>query len=99
MFGVCPAGLLTGTGVPWLLGTDRLFEYATDLMRGGPRIIRWWHETFDTLENIVAKENAKAIALLRHWGAEVGTETQTHGGVEFVSFRFAAAIQGERAPE
>lgn len=94
MFGVCPTGLLTGRGVPWLLGTDALLDHATDLMRGGPRVLAWWFETFVELENIVAVQNVKAIALLRHWGAEIGEEVQVHRGVEFVAFRFTAAIQG-----
>jgi hypothetical protein len=46
------------------------------------------------MENIVAKQNVKAIALLKHWGAEIGSHVETHGGVEFLTFRFEAAIQG-----
>ena len=94
MFGVCPNGLLTGTGVPWLLGTDALFDHATDLMRAGPRVLAWFFETFDEMGNVVARQNVKAIALLRHWGAEIGDEVEMHRGVEFVTFRLAAAIQG-----
>lgn len=99
MFGVCPAGLLTGNGVPWLLATDALFDHATDLMRAGPKVLRWWFETFDRLENIISVENARAIALLRHWGAEIGTDVQTLRGVEFVTFIFSAAIQGGSSGE
>jgi hypothetical protein len=96
MFGVCAVGMLSGKGTPWFLGRDEVFDYGRDLMLRGPRIIAWWHETFDTMENIVSAENVKAIALLKRWGAEIGDETQTHNGVEFVPFVFRAAIQEEK---
>jgi hypothetical protein len=48
------------------------------------------------MENIVALENVKAIALLKRWGAEVGGEPVRHRGVEFVPFVFRAAIQGQQ---
>jgi hypothetical protein len=97
MFGVCALGLLAGRGTPWFLGTERVFDYGRDLMVRGPRIVAWWHETFDVMENIVAVENVKAVALLKRWGAEIGGETRTHRGVEFVPFVFRAAIQGQAA--
>jgi hypothetical protein len=96
MFGVCPTGILTGKGVPWFLGTEGVFDYGRDLMLRGPRIIRWWGEDFDLMENIVSRENVKAIALLQKWGAVIGGEVQTHRGIEFVNFRFETAIQARR---
>lgn len=97
MFGVCALGLLAGRGTPWLLGTERVFDCGRDLLVSGPKIIAWWHETFDVMENIVAVENVKAIALLKRWDAEVGGETQVHRGVGFMPFVFRAAIQGQAA--
>ena len=93
MMGVCATGMLTGKGAPWFLGRDEVFEYARDLMTRGPKIIAWWHEAFPEMENIVSVENVKAVALLRKWGATIGGETVTHRGIEFVPFRFTAAIQ------
>ena len=95
MLGVCSTNLLCGHGVPWMLGTDEVFDCGRDLLELGPRIIGSWAETFSVMENIVAAENVKAIRLLRHWGAEIGDAVETHGGVAFVPFRFSAAIQGE----
>lgn len=93
MFGVTPVGILSRHGTPWFLGGERVFEYARDLLDRGPRIIRAWMEDFDTLENVVSADNAKAIRLLKAWGASVGDETRLIGGVEFVPFRWSA-IQG-----
>lgn len=97
MFGVYATDLMAGVGSPWFLGRDEVFEYARDLLTLGPRILSWFHDTFDTMENIVSVENVKAIALLRKWGATIGADVVTHRGVEFVTFRFTAAIQGQRA--
>lgn len=99
MFGVCALGMLSGRGTPWFLGRDEVFDYGRDLMSRGPKIIAWWHETFDLMENIVSRENVKAIALLRKWGAVIGDEVQTHRGTEFVKFAFTAAIQGDSATQ
>lgn len=93
MLGVCPVGLLSGRGTPWLLGTDAVFDHARALIDLGPKVIGWWREEFSELSNVVSSENTKAIRLLRYWGAEVGSETQMIGGAEFVPFRWSA-IQG-----
>jgi hypothetical protein len=94
MLGVCPGSLITGKGVPWMLGTDRMFDHATDLMRHGPRVLAWWLREFETLENIVSTDNEAAIRLLRYWGAEVGSAERMHRGVAFVPFQFErGAIQ------
>jgi hypothetical protein len=97
MLGVYAVGMLSGTGSPWLLGRDEVFNYGRDLLILGPRLFSWWHETFDVLENLVSVENVKAIRLLNKWGAQVGGPVHTYGGVDFTRFRFTAAIQGQRA--
>lgn len=94
MFGVCPLDLMAGRGSPWLLASDAMLDHATDLMRLGPKVIRWWQETFTTMENLVSLENVKAIALLRYWGAQIGEDVKEYGGLAFVRFAFVA-IQGE----
>jgi hypothetical protein len=97
MFGVTPLNMTHGKGSPWFLGTDGVMDYAFDLMRRGPKIIAWFHETFPIMENLVSKDNRKAISLLKHWGAEF-SEGEMIGGVEFLRFRFVA-IQGDSASE
>lgn len=97
MVGIVAADMLSGKATPWLLATDRMLEHKTDLVRIGRRVIGAWLDHFPEMENLVSVENVKAIALLRRWGAEVGKERRVIGGLEFVPFRFAAAIQEERA--
>jgi hypothetical protein len=98
MFGVCARDMTQGLGTPWFLGTDKVFDYGRDLMIRGPKIVAWWMETFDTMENVVSAENVKAIRLLRAWGAEIGDQVKMIDGLEFVPFVFRAAIQGATNP-
>jgi hypothetical protein len=95
MLGVVATGLATGRAVPWLLGSEEVFNYPRDLLVLGRRTISVWLETFREMENLVASDNDKAIRLLRKWGAEIGDEPEMHGQVEFVRFTFRrGAIQG-----
>jgi hypothetical protein len=97
MLGVVATGLMTGSGVAWLLGSEDVFDCPRNLIVDGRRIIGSWLETFTALENLVAKDNDNAIRLLKRWGASIGDEVETHGGLEFVRFRFErSAIQGRK---
>jgi hypothetical protein len=89
MFGVAPIDVIGGLGMPWFLGRDEVFDYGRDLMTRGPGIIAEWLKTFPVMENIVSRENVKAIRLLRKWGAEIGSDPISRQGLEFVPFRFA----------
>jgi hypothetical protein len=89
IMGVATAGLMSGKGVPWLLGTDEVFRHGRALLELGPRVIDAWLGVFDVLENEVSLENDRAIRLLRRWGAIVeGGPVVLRRGVQFVSFRF-----------
>lgn len=95
MLGVSTAGLMSGRGVPWLLGTDELFKHGRALLELGPRVIGAWLGVFEVLENEVSLENDRAIRLLRRWGAKVaGGPVVLRRGVQFVSFRFARRLDG-----
>lgn len=94
MLGLSPVDMLAGRGSPWFLGSDSVFDHGRELLTMGPRIIAWFHETFPLMENMVSSENVRAIALLKRWGAEIVDQPKVVGGVEFVPFRFSAAIQG-----
>lgn len=89
MMGVTSLGLTSSRGSIWFLGTDRVFDYALSLLELGPGVIASWLNLFETLENAVSAENAKAIRLLRRWGATFDTATVRIAEQEFVSFRFA----------
>lgn len=94
MFGVMPLSLVTGTGVPWFLGSDDVYGYPRDLMITGKGLFAYWLDSYRLLKNSVAVENDRAIRLLAYWGASFG-EPEFHRGVEFIPFQLRA-IQGER---
>jgi hypothetical protein len=97
MLGVVSTGLISRRGLVWLLGTDEVYRSGRALLDLGPKVIAYWLETFETMENVVSVKNGRAIRLLTWWGAHVGGEVREHGGVSFVPFRFErGAIQGRR---
>lgn len=94
MMGVVSTSLISGQGLVWLLGTDRMFAHGRALLTLGPPVIAEWHRTFPVMENVVATCNHRAIRLLARWGAIVGGEVRTMRGVQFIPFRFERSIQG-----
>lgn len=96
MLGVMPLSLLGGTGVPWMLATDRMYECGRALVGLGPLIVDTMADDFRHLENIVAAENKRAIRFLRWLGFIVAGNAEIHGGVAFVPFHLSRqpAIQG-----
>jgi hypothetical protein len=88
MLGVQAISLVSSRGSPWLLGTDRLFDYPRDLVLLAPYFIWHWHRTFRVLENNVSADNDRAIRLLRKWGAMISDEPFKQRGLEFLRFRF-----------
>ena len=93
MMGMVPIDLMAGTGVAWFLGTDEVYKRPRDLALLGPVIIREMAGTCPKLENIVSVGNVRAIAFLKHMGFKISRETEMHGGMEFVPFRYPHAIQ------
>lgn len=93
MFGVMSTSLVSGTGVPWFLGSDEVYRYPRDLLVTGEGVVAHWLTTFRKLENMVAVDNERAIRLLLKWGASFSDDIQIHRGVEFVSF----TLQRKRA--
>jgi hypothetical protein len=86
MMGVCPKNMLTGEGVPWMLGSEKIYDYARDLVRFGPDIIGEMRGSFERLENMVHVENVRAIRFLRHFGFSFSEQREVYGGIEFVRF-------------
>lgn len=87
MLGVASTSLITGKGVPWLLGTDRVYTQGRALLTLGPIVIAEMMKIFTTLDNVVAVRNVRAIRLLRRWGFQVSDQVQLYRGIEFVPFR------------
>jgi len=89
MMGVVSTGLVSRRGLVWFLGTDEVYRHGRALLELGPKVIGYWLETFETLENVVSVKNERAIRLLIRWRAHVGGEVQEHRGVSFVPFRLS----------
>jgi hypothetical protein len=86
MMGVSPLNMLEGVGVPWMLGSEKIYDHARDLARYGPRVIGEMKASFERLENVVHTRNDRAIRFLRHFGFSISDEPVTVGGIEFVRF-------------
>ena len=90
MFGVVPVSLVESLGVPWFLGTERIYDQGRSMLTKGRDVIAHMRRTFSHLENVVAADNARAIRMLRAWGFSVGDQREWHGGVAFVRFGWAS---------
>lgn len=86
MMGVAPVNVMDGLGVPWMLGSERIYDHARDLVKYGPGILAEMRVGFERLENMVHCENVRAIRFLRHFGFKLSESRETHGGIEFVRF-------------
>lgn len=68
MFGVVPASILGGSGVPWLIGTDALVaNQILFLRRCRPQVERM-QRLYQHLQNNVAADNAAAVRWLEWLG-------------------------------
>lgn len=86
MLGICSRNMLEGVGVPWMLGTDRVYASGRLLLKHGRGLRDAMHQTFPALENYVATENDRAIRFLRWLDFELHADTVNIGGVPFVRF-------------
>jgi hypothetical protein len=86
MMGVSPLNMMEGVGVPWMLGTDRIYDHARDMIRNAPIILSEMMRTFSRLENLVSTDNARAIRFLKRVGFEFRLDVSNVGGVSFVRF-------------
>jgi hypothetical protein len=86
MFGLVIESALSGRGTPWFLGTDEVYRNPRAMLAVGPQIIAGWRDSTPSLHNLVARENVRAIRMLRAWGFAVWEEVILTAGVEFVRF-------------
>lgn len=72
LLGVAPLrGLLSETGVPWLLGTDLVTRNRWAFIRTSRAYIDRMHTAFSHLLNFVHAENTQAVRWLKHAGFTV----------------------------
>lgn len=70
-FGVKSSGLLSDTGVPWLLGTDKVREIQREFIRQSRSYVQQMREGYRVLENWVDARNTISINWLRWCGFSI----------------------------
>jgi hypothetical protein len=85
MIGLVVANALCGEGVPWLLGTEAVYDHPRAMLRRGPRILAAMLDSTPRLSNLVAVQNIRAIRFLRRLGFAMGGEVIMHGGTGFIT--------------
>jgi len=78
MFGCSACDKMWQSGSPWLIGTDEIETYATEVLRQSKKFTEFFRKYFDLLENYVHADNITSIKWLRHCGYIVD-EPVPHG--------------------
>ena len=68
MFGVAPASFLSDTGLPWLIGTDKIEKHQITFLRKCKPYVQKMNDVYPKLQNHVAEYNVKAIRWLAWLG-------------------------------
>ena len=76
MFGASEVSLLTGVGLPWLIGTKGIEEHSVVFLRRCRPYIIKMAKRFDRLENYVSASNILAITWLKWLGFKFGHEEE-----------------------
>jgi hypothetical protein len=66
VFGVAPASMIGGSGIPWLVGTDALEKYQSTFLRRCRKAVNAMLSVYPYLENYVDERNHVAKSWL-HW--------------------------------
>lgn len=61
---------ISNWGVPWMLGTNRLFRHPRVLIRWGHIVVSEMMDKVDVLQNYVHVENTRSMRWLHHLGFE-----------------------------
>lgn len=87
LFG-CGSCEYTGGGVPWMLGSDKIVDIPTAVLRVSHRWIKEKQEEYPILYNYVAAENTVAVDWLRFLGFTFIREIEDYmgGGLTFYEF-------------
>jgi ribosomal protein S18 acetylase RimI-like enzyme len=86
MFGLVVRSALGGEGVPWMLGTEAIYQHPREMLRAAPGVLATFFNSTPRLSNLVAVSNARAIRFLRRCGFEIREEVILFAGTEFVAF-------------
>lgn len=75
IFGVVPVSLLEGRGRPWMLGTDRVSEFPSTLVKDARRYVRRMLAVYSHLENHVDARNTASVRWLARLGFTIHPAT------------------------
>lgn len=78
IMGLVNRDILTGTGVPWLLGTENALKYSREYFKLSPPVIKEMLDICPRLFNYVHAENKMSIKWLRWLGFNID-EPKPHG--------------------
>ncbi len=87
LFGVAPASLLSGTGIPWLLATDAIEAHARAFLRRNKVMLGHMQARFSRLENWVDTRNMVSRRWLNWLGFHC-EEAVPHGVSGLLFHRF-----------
>jgi hypothetical protein len=87
MFGVCPASMLTGFGVPWMAGTDKLEYHQMTFLRRCRPALAAMQKLYPRLENFVDARNTAAKSWL-HWLGFTLEDAQPYGALQLPFHHF-----------
>lgn len=68
IFGVAPASMIGGSGIPWLVGTDALEKYQRTFLRRCGKVVNAMLTVYPYLENYIDARNHVARAWLNWLG-------------------------------
>jgi len=88
IFGVSPISIISGSGSPWLLGSDLIREHFRVFLRGNKEWMKIQQEKWDTLSNHVDARNTLAIRWLKWMGFDFD-EAKPYGPDKMPFHRFS----------
>jgi len=88
IFGVSPISIISGSGSPWLLGSDLIREHFRIFLRGNKEWMKIQQEKWDTLSNHVDARHTLAIRWLK-WLEFDFDEAKPHGPDKMPFHRFS----------
>jgi len=86
IFGVTSMSSIEDRGAPWFLGSEEVYRHPREMIRRGQSVVAVMHDSFRRLENVVSRDNVRAVRMLRRWGFTVDADVRMIGGVPFVRF-------------
>lgn len=87
MWGVSvPGGMMSFTGIPWLLGTEALRSVSVEFLKQSVPYVELMQERFPRLENYVHTGNRLSIRWLRWCGFVLADERTEINGEAFFKF-------------